>query len=179
VLQLTRYAQTTGPDGQVAETIGRLAVLENGEDVWSCRTIELPYRDNERWVSCIPPGRYVAEVVQESPAFGYPHVWLHDRGSRAAASTRTGIKIHVANFARQLEGCVAVGRQFRDLDGDGVVDVTDSEETLRGLLEQMPAKTELHARAPGELKTIPQAKLETHQETSLNQRISELTPTGV
>jgi len=179
VLHLTRYAQTTGPDGQVAETIGHLAVLKDGEDVWSCRTIELPFRGNERWISCIPPGRYVAEVVQQSPSFDYPHVWVHDRGSRAAAGTRTGIKIHIANFARQLEGCVAVGRQFRDLDGDGVVDVTDSEETLKDLLEQMPAKTELHAHAPDELKTIPQAELETHRETPLNQRISELTPTGV
>ena len=179
MLQLTRHAQTTGPGGRLAETIGRLAVVEDGEEVWSCRTIELPYRDNERWVSCIPPGRYVAEIVQESPAFSYSHVWIHDRGFHAAASTRTGIKIHIANYARELEGCIAVGREFRDLDGDGVVDVTDSEETLRDLLKQMPAKTELHAFAPGELKTIPQAELETHQETPLNQRISELTPTGV
>jgi len=179
VLQLTRYAQTTGPDGLLAETIGRLAVIEDGTDVWSCRTIELPFRGNERWTSCIPPGRYVAEVVQGSPAFGYPHVWVHDRGSRAAAGTRTGIKIHVANYARQLEGCIAVGRKFRDLDGDGVVDVTNSEETLKDLIGQMPAKTELHALAPGELTTIPEAELDPHQETPLNQRISELTPTDV
>jgi len=179
VLHLTRYAQTTDLSGRVAETIGRLAVVNGGEDVWSCRTIELPFRDNERWISCIPPGRYVAEVVERSPSFDYPHVWVHDRGSHAAAGTRTGIKIHIANFARQLDGCIAVGRQFRDLDGDGVVDVTDSEKTLKNLLEQMPAKTELHAFAPAELETIPQAELETHQETPLNQRISELTPTGV
>ena len=165
MLNLARFTEATYPHhhekaGQVASTLGRLTCTRNdGETVFSCRTIELPDRNNETRRSRIPNGRYVAEVVTSSPAFDYPHVWIHDEG-RVYAAGRGGIKVHVANFARQLEGCVGVGREFVDLDEDGLVDVTDSEATLKELVDVMPKKTELHVRSFGDPQKVEPAGLE-------------------
>lgn len=145
MLRLDRFAEATDEDGRPAATLGWLTVTEDGEDVWWCSALELPWRENENNISRIPDGRYIAEVVDSSPAFDYQHVWIHDEGSHLAASDRSGVKIHIANYARQLDGCVAVGKRFVDIDGDGVLDVTDSESTLQELVDCIPQKTELHA----------------------------------
>lgn len=68
-------------------------------------TIELPWRDNKRRVSCIPAGKY--EVLRhKSPKFGDCYIL-------ANVPSRSGILIHVANDADdsdgtvQLQGCIA------------------------------------------------------------------------
>ena len=154
---LTRYAETTRPDGTLAETVGWLDVEKKG---FSCRTIERPYRDNKNNVSALPAGMYVAEVVLSSPAFNYPHIWIHDKGSVYAASDRAGVKIHIANYVRQLEGCVAVGKSFVHLDGDGVLDVTQSEQTLEELINHIPRKTTLEIRDQTDMTKLKPAELE-------------------
>jgi hypothetical protein len=165
MLTLTRFTEATYPThhekaGQLASTLGRLTCEANdGEPLFVCRTIELPDRNNKTRRSRIPNGRYVAEVVTSSPDFDYPHVWIHDEG-RVYAAGRAGIKIHVANFARQLEGCVGVGQEFVDLDGDGLLDVTDSEATLKQLVDVMPKKTELHVRSVADPQEVEPAGLE-------------------
>jgi hypothetical protein len=70
--------------------------------------------------------------VERSPSFDYPHLWIREVPDRA------GVKMHIANYARQLRGCVAPGLAFRDLDGDGIVDVTSSRAALDRLLETLP-----------------------------------------
>lgn len=134
MIKLTRYAETHDAEGQPYETLGRLQVLDGDKEVCACPALELPDRNNKNGVSRIPSGTYVAEVVESSPAFDYEHVWIHDEGSVYAAGDRSGVKIHVANYARQLRGCVAPGKKFVDLDGDGQVDVARSEAALKGLL---------------------------------------------
>jgi hypothetical protein len=147
-LTLVRYAETTAEDGTLEETIGELRLETRDEDdqrtLWSCKALELPDRDNKRNVSRIPSGRYVAEVVASSPAFDYPHVWIHDEGSVFVVGERAGIKIHVATYARQLRGCVAVGARFVDIDpegnpGHGQLDLVSSAQTLGALVEHLRA----------------------------------------
>ncbi len=72
-------------------------------------TIELPWRDNKPLVSCIPHGDY--EV-----AWGYG-AHLGEALELLAVPDRTGIFIHVANFASELLGCIGVGLSFGELNG--------------------------------------------------------------
>lgn len=164
MIKLTRFAETTTPGGTLAETLGRLSVVQQGRELWSCKAIELPGRDNQNNVSRIPAGTYVAEVVDSSPSFDYQHVWIHDENSVYAAETRSGVKIHIANYARQLRGCIAPGEEFVDLDRDGQLDVASSEAALKGLLARMEAHTELvieNDDSPDEAETAPLAELST------------------
>jgi len=143
IVQQTRFADVQKEAG--AETLSWVEVVEErrGQTVFDCVLLELPDRSNRHNVSRIPDGRYAIERLDHSPAFDYPHLWVHDEGETDAAG-RPGIKWHVANFARQLRGCGAPGEQFVDLDGDGLLDVTRSEATLERLLRVLPARTELH-----------------------------------
>jgi hypothetical protein len=40
---------------------------------------------------------------------------------------RAGLRIHPANYFRDLEGCIAVGRRYADLDKDGSTDISESK----------------------------------------------------
>jgi len=74
------------------------------------RTLELPWRDNRRQRSCIPPGVYQCALVN-SPRFGRVY------GVRDVPG-RTHILIHAANLAgdvelgwtTQLHGCIALAK---------------------------------------------------------------------
>lgn len=91
------------------------------------RSIELPWRDNASRVSCIPKGEYRMRWSW-SPAFKRM-LWevMH-------VQDRYGIRIHAANYTRQLRGCIAPVMEWKDLDGDGIIDGISSGEAL-GLLE--------------------------------------------
>ena len=43
---------------------------------------------------------------------------------------RAGIRIHSANFTRQLLGCIALGDLLKDLDADGTTDILHSGKTV-------------------------------------------------
>jgi hypothetical protein len=65
-----------------------------------CRTIELPWKGNQRNISCIPEGRY--PLVQRSHPERAPHLLLQRVPGRSL------ILIHPANNAlKELRGCIA------------------------------------------------------------------------
>lgn len=90
------------------ETVGILALPGQ----YFC-TLELPWRDNERFISCIPEGEYFW-FKWDSPRFG--------RCVRLAdVEGRTAILMHVLNNVKQTLGCIGVGREWAgkpDVDGD-------------------------------------------------------------
>ena len=65
-----------------------------------CKTIELPWKNNERGVSCIPEGKY---FIRKRYSTKYKwHLELVD------VPNRTYILIHPANNAqKELRGCIA------------------------------------------------------------------------
>ena len=82
-------------------TIGNLYL--NGE--WMCDTLELPYRDNQRSISCIPAGQYKVRLrtARESATRDYLHLLVED------VKDRSYILFHIGNSAKDTRGCVLVG----------------------------------------------------------------------
>lgn len=80
-----------------------------------CVTLELPWRDNQRRVSSIPDGHYRCARVN-SPKFG-------DTFEITGVPGRSHVLFHAGNDTGDTEGCVLVGNQYADLDGDGVRDI--------------------------------------------------------
>jgi hypothetical protein len=117
------------------QTNGVLYVEKDGAIIFECFTLELPWKDNERRVSCIPEGTYKA-VKHRSPKFGNS-VWIKD------VPNRSEILIHPANYVRQLLGCIAVGKDLKDIDGDELEDVTASRNTMNELLALLPNSFEV------------------------------------
>jgi hypothetical protein len=111
-------------------TLGHLTIYSAECDVkLHCKTVELPWKENKFRVSCIPEGRY--EVVRRwSKKYGN-HFWVKDVPSRDL------ILIHVANYTRDLLGCIGVGKTHKDIDKDGIIDVTDSRKEMDKMLEVM------------------------------------------
>ena len=82
-------------------TLGELFL--NGERM--CDTLELPYKDNQRNISCIPAGEYKVRLrlPRESATRDYIHLLIQD------VSDRDYILFHRGNSAKDTRGCVLVG----------------------------------------------------------------------
>lgn len=68
-----------------------------------CDTLELPYKNNAEYVSCIPRGAAYGLLYQYS--FHFRRVMWHI----VNVPNRKAIEIHVGNSVRDTEGCVLVG----------------------------------------------------------------------
>lgn len=112
------------------ETLGSWMV----NDVCQAKTMELPWKENQNNISCIPEGMY--EVVKElvSPKHAYPHFRILN------VPRRNGILVHKITYVSGLLGCVGVGLAFQDLNKDGVPDIIQSSLALTHLWEIMPEK---------------------------------------
>ena len=65
-----------------------------------CSTIELPWQENQRRISCIPEGRYLLKK-RFNPKFG-DHLWVWD------VPARDYILVHAFNDAlEESKGCIA------------------------------------------------------------------------
>lgn len=128
------FLERFSDDGR--QTLGRLFVRDvNGNDSFTGTSVELTWKNNERKVSCIPVGSYQIKKAF-SEHYGEHIDVLNVYG-------RSGIKIHVANFSRQLLGCIAPGVLHTDIDGDGLRDVTSSRFALDEILNRIPSESYL------------------------------------
>tara|TARA_R110002020_G_scaffold150_4_gene765 strand:- start:408 stop:899 length:492 start_codon:yes stop_codon:yes gene_type:complete len=83
-------------------TLGELFI--NGERF--CDTLELPYRENRRSVSCIPWGEYDVRMrlPRESATRYYLHLLVKE------VKDRSHILFHRGNSAKDTRGCILVGQ---------------------------------------------------------------------
>jgi hypothetical protein len=127
------------------ETLGRLFIFGDVLDwdynqlLYDCCTIELPNKNNQHDISCIPEGIY--DVVKYiSPTKGQCFHVLN-------VPNRDAILIHKGNYATGVkvdtQGCILVGSNFKDINNDGNLDVENSTTTLTDLLELLPDKFKL------------------------------------
>jgi len=98
-------------------------------------TLELPYRNNQKNISCIPKGNYKV-VKRYSNKFSY-HFHVQN------VENRELILIHYGNYNNQTRGCILVGENFKDLNNDNEIDITNSKNTMLELLTRMPKEFNL------------------------------------
>lgn len=118
------------------ERLGVGSVIdERGNVVFTFCTLELPYKNNQRQISSIDLGKYRVRK-RFSEKYGN-HFEL------ISVKNRDKILIHIANFVRELKGCIAVGSAHKDIDNDGTKDLINSRKTLNKLNAIMPYEFEL------------------------------------
>ena len=111
-------------------TLGRMSYGD-----FHCFTLELPWKNNQPSISCIPSGKYRVTKYQ-SPSKGLV-LLLHN------VLDRTYIEIHAGNYTRQIEGCILVGDGIKYMDNDTIPDVTNSKNTLNKLLDLSTTEIEI------------------------------------
>jgi hypothetical protein len=120
------------------QTEGNLTVFdETGKAVFICKTLELPWRDNKRMISCIPEGEYIVDKRAPHAMRKYEHFIVNN------VPNRSYILIHSGNYVWHVLGCILVGDAHKDINKDGLLDVVNSKSTLKILVNILPAKFKL------------------------------------
>ncbi len=87
---------------------GMLGRLSLGR--WECWSMEAPWRDNQRFVSCIPAGMY---RLEEHHGDRYTGTFALVGGTVShwedPDCARYACVLHPARYARDLRGCIAFG----------------------------------------------------------------------
>ena len=97
---------------------------------FECKTLELPWLQNQENISCIPTGIYKCrKIVSQS---------LGECFEIIDVPNRTYVRGHKANYTRQIKGCVAFGMYHSDIDGDGVMDIAQSKKAFDQLMSLLP-----------------------------------------
>jgi hypothetical protein len=125
---------TRNPSCKV-QTLGVLELYSGEQKIYECKTLELPWKDNEKQISCIPIGNY--KVVPRSSEKYKKHFHITN------VPNRTWILIHFGNYFTQIRGCILTGTGFSDINKDGHLDVVNSKVALDALLEKAPNGFEL------------------------------------
>lgn len=93
-------------------------------------SLELPSRNNQTNVSCIPSGVYQCKKIV-SPSLGECIEVCDVEG-------RTFIRIHTGNYTSQIEGCILIGDGIKYLNQDNIPDITNSRVTFDTLMMNVP-----------------------------------------
>jgi hypothetical protein len=107
----------TKDDGK--QTVGNLVI-----DNFKCDTLELPWKNNNKNVSCIPKGTYTVKWTLKLGKFG----WIYEVQN---VPGRSGILIHSGNYFTDVLGCILLGNGYTDLNADGEQDVLNSKATIK------------------------------------------------
>lgn len=105
-------------------TIGILILEKDGIPIFTCNTLELPWLNNKKRISCIPAGQYDV-IPHVSTKFGNCF-WVQNIENRDA------ILFHAGNTTADTLGCILPGQY----GGSGKV--LNSRVTLKSLLNLCP-----------------------------------------
>ena len=100
------------------ETVG---MLETGS--FTCNTLELPWKDNQSNISCIPKGTYNCKwrwTLKFGWCYGVENV-----------PNRSGILFHEGNYFFNTLGCIILGDKYGDLNNDKTPDLLNSKDTRK------------------------------------------------
>lgn len=115
-----------------SEDTGTFGILKIG--MFSCYSLELPWRNNAQEISCIPPGKYKCRMIN-SPKFGYVY-------EVCEVPNRTHILFHSGNTAGDVSlglksdsnGCILVGNAIGDIDGQRAL--LNSKDALKRFMSE-------------------------------------------
>lgn len=128
---------------------GTFGVMRHG-DVPFVLTLERPWKNNERNVSCIPPDRYRCRRIR-SPRFG-------DTYEICDVPGRTNVLFHAGNTVEDTQGCILVGEEF-----SGTWDKPMLVSSQRGFAELMKY-----------LDKVPEFELVIHEAPSVRVETTDL-----
>jgi hypothetical protein len=105
------------------------------DDGFNCMTMELPWRENQQNISCIPAGEYKV-ITRISPRFGKTY-WV------TKVPNRGYILIHAGNYAgdvskgykTSVEGCILLGKKHGWLSRQRAV--LNSRISVRAFMNHM------------------------------------------
>ena len=122
---------------QDKQTLGYLYVVDEFDEIlFSCNTLELAWKNNKQNVSCVPLGTYTCKLE-------YSDRFKKDLWELKDVPNRSECKFHSANFFKQLNGCIALGNDFKDIDNDNYKDVIDSINTMKEFHEVLSGLKEV------------------------------------
>ena len=90
---------------------------------FSAKTMELSWKLNLKNISCIPRGLYTCRWTWSWKFMRYTYEVLN-------VPNRSGIRIHAGNFWFTLQGCIALGNKYGDLNQDKWADLINSRATI-------------------------------------------------
>jgi hypothetical protein len=112
-------------------------------DTFFCKTLELPFRNNENNISSIAKGTYNAQV-KFSAKHNKDYITLDNARAKVYYKDingewktkiveRSGILIHAGNQPGDIDGCILVGKNYSTFDE---CYIENSGETLKKLYEE-------------------------------------------
>lgn len=100
------------------------------------KTLELPWKDNKRSVSCIPEGKYI--VKKQPPKESRPYTYFRIPN----VADRSGILIHRGTDVKHSLGCILVGSRFANFYTDKPV-LEESTRKMQWMADNLPDEFEL------------------------------------
>ena len=128
------------------QTPGNLYIFDGSDLIETFATIELKWNDNKVGESCIPEGYYKCVRKKHDVRFNKTNFEYYLIEN---VTGRSYVYIHYANFSRQLLGCIAPGHVHKDIDEDGLIDVTSSVDSMQKLLDLMGDEFDLEITSIG------------------------------
>lgn len=117
-------------------TLGSLYL--NGETI--AKTLELPWKENKRSISCIPEGTY--QVIKQPPKQDRPYPYFR----LPNVPGRSGILIHRGTEPAHSKGCILVASRFRNINTSKPT-LEESGKKLQWLIDNLPDDFDLIIRA--------------------------------
>ena len=132
------------PPSQTEGLFGTLSIAELRMDgkavIRNLKTLEKSWHDNQRGVSCIPLGDYPLRKRRVGRFYkNYHKKFGHDYVVEIVCPPRTAVLLHIANWERQLKGCVAVGKRCKAECGTEkmLLASTDGYKEFHGLIDAL------------------------------------------
>jgi len=129
-VQVRRFGSVPGMG-----TFGQLTVFDGSDILFTCRTVEREWFGNLPSESCIPDGVYTMTLGMYYGGDGvggrrdYPAYVVNN------VPNRDLIKIHIANYAKQLKGCISPGESFGVVDGEwAIISSRDAFDSVMAFL---------------------------------------------
>ena len=116
-------------------TLGILTVTDSNNKSFSFATLELPYNNNEKNISCIKSGKYPLSK-RYSQKYGWH--WLISN-----VPDRDLILIHVGNYPKDTRGCILIGNGFEDINNDSRLEVVNSKQAMKDFNELLKNENNL------------------------------------
>lgn len=112
-----------------------LGVLKAGKFIF--HTLELPWKDNARNISCIPDGIYECKL-------GYSNKWKTQVYQIDNVEGRDAIQIHIGNITNDIRGCILLGMRFGTIQSKfAVLSSTAANKLFKKELDYQPFQLEI------------------------------------